>query len=259
MTLPYSVTKIGMRNQIADLYRVDLDKYKFLDKNNNDIYQNQRLINKLSEIIYNTVLTKFPKLKEQENYLKDMVSLGLKYRIPIKWRSPSGLHIAPEYLVVNKEQISYIVGKLHRFTHLSRIPNKIDKRKMINSIVPNFIHSLDAAHVNAVINSMKDKGLPILTIHDCFGTHPNHIDMLNKVVREEFIKLYPDNKDYLEQFHDNYTNLLQQQLNKNKNKLSNNKLSNNNNTPNNTPNIPKLPDKGSLNLKSVLKSHYFII
>lgn len=41
---------------------------------------------------------------------------------------------------------------------------------------------------------------PILTVHDCFGTQPNYIDVLQFRLKEEFIKLYVNNK-FLNFFH----------------------------------------------------------
>ena len=55
----------------------------------------------------------------------------------------------------------------------------MDSRKQTQSIIPNIIHSLDANHLISLINNaIKDKFSPIITIHDCFGTHPNKMEIL---------------------------------------------------------------------------------
>lgn len=73
--------------------------------------------------------------------------------------------------------------------------------KQINAIIPNIVHSLDAAHLMNVIISAESKGIaPVITVHDCFGTHPNKMDALQYEVKKEFILLYSEH-NFLETFH----------------------------------------------------------
>jgi DNA-directed RNA polymerase len=73
--------------------------------------------------------------------------------------------------------------------------------KQINAVIPNIVHSLDAAHLMNVVNSIEDKGIgPVITVHDCFGTHPNKMGDLQYEVKKEFILLYTDH-GFLETFH----------------------------------------------------------
>jgi DNA-directed RNA polymerase len=73
--------------------------------------------------------------------------------------------------------------------------------KQINAIIPNIVHSLDGAHLMNVIISAESKGIgPVITVHDCFGTHPNRMAALQYEVKKEFILLYTDH-DFLEVFH----------------------------------------------------------
>lgn len=52
-----------------------------------------------------------------------------------------------------------------------------------------------------VINTAESKGIgQVITVHDCFGTHPNRMADLQKEVKKEFILLYTD-QDFLELFH----------------------------------------------------------
>tara|TARA_B100000482_G_scaffold191863_1_gene178074 strand:+ start:448 stop:3942 length:3495 start_codon:yes stop_codon:yes gene_type:complete len=68
---------------------------------------------------------------------------------------------------------------------------RVDKRKMKSSIMPNFIHSLDAEHMRRVIERMTDgERLDFFAVHDSFGTHPSRIDELREAVREGFYDMY---------------------------------------------------------------------
>jgi DNA-directed RNA polymerase len=79
--------------------------------------------------------------------------------------------------------------------------NKLDRLKQTNAIIPNIIHSLDATHLINLINNSVDIGFaPIITVHDCFGTHPNKMDELAFMVKKEFVLLYSQD-NFLETYH----------------------------------------------------------
>jgi DNA-directed RNA polymerase len=62
--------------------------------------------------------------------------------------------------------------------------------------MPNFVHSLDAANVVklCVDNQIVCRKVDLLTIHDCFGAHINHISLVKEKVREGFMYIYTDDK-----------------------------------------------------------------
>lgn len=86
------------------------------------------------------------------------------------------------------------------------LPNKdkLDKRAIKRAFMPNFIHSMDAANIHILIDKLikNNINIPIFTIHDCFATTPNNMELLNLYVKEAFINLYFD-EDYLKKMHDN--------------------------------------------------------
>ena len=60
-----------------------------------------------------------------------------------------------------------------------------------SGITANFVHSLDAAHMRYVINSMADSGIKdFWAVHDDFGTHAADIDTMMRIIREEFVELH---------------------------------------------------------------------
>ena len=87
-----------------------------------------------------------------------------------------------------KTNLFLSIGGNNRNIVIKEFTEKLDKRKQNQAIIPNIIHSLDANHLMSVINySYKHLPFPIITIHDCFGTHPNHMEDLEKIVKLEFI------------------------------------------------------------------------
>lgn len=82
--------------------------------------------------------------------------------------------------------------------YILRLPsNKMNKIKQVNATIPNIIHSLDASHLYKVIDLMAIKNIhQFITIHDCFGSHPNNIEIMSKLVKISFIEMY-SNPEYI--------------------------------------------------------------
>lgn len=97
-------------------------------------------------------------------------------------------------LAANKKSsvcdISYVRQKPKKFEYYSfkrkkRVAmvlqintNKLDASKLKNSIVPNFVHHLDAEALKYTVLKCKDLEIPIATVHDCFIIP---LDFLEKV------------------------------------------------------------------------------
>jgi DNA-directed RNA polymerase len=61
----------------------------------------------------------------------------------------------------------------------------------VDSIAPNFVHSLDAAHLVRVVNACAADGInDILTVHDSFAVHAPHAVQLNQIIRREMGMMY---------------------------------------------------------------------
>jgi DNA-directed RNA polymerase len=120
---------------------------------------------------------------------------------------------------------------------------------------------MDASNIVLLINSIKslefNNNIPILTIHDCFSTNANYIELLNYHVKLAFLSIYK-NKNFIENYHKNIINYLKNYglnfinndteilLISNKNKIIKHKL----------PNLPVL--NKTLDLEdNILFSKYF--
>lgn len=59
-----------------------------------------------------------------------------------------------------------------------RRPNVMKQK---NAFPPNFIHSLDSSHMMLTSLFCEREGITFVSVHDCFWTHPNSVDTMNKV------------------------------------------------------------------------------
>ena len=85
-----------------------------------------------------------------------------------------------------------ILGKRKQITVKKAIKGKINLRKQNEGICPNLVHSFDASNISILIKQLlkNKKNINILTIHDCFASSANNIELMNLHVKLAFVFLY---------------------------------------------------------------------
>jgi DNA-directed RNA polymerase len=99
------------------------------------------------------------------------------------------------------------------------------------AISPNYIHSLDAAHMFLVLAAMLSHEITdFCMIHDSYGCHANDVPLMAKTTREEFAGMH--RKNQLQFFKEDVEKSL-------------------------GVNLPDVPTQGDFDVDSVLESQYF--
>lgn len=205
MTLAYGSGRYGFSENLkSDIIKPWQDEHEdnpiFLDKSQASNY--------MAGLIWDAVSTTVVKAVEGMSWMQSIAREISKNGEAIAWMSPNGLPIQQ-----NKFETEMIPFKL-RFSgantriYLPKESGNIDKRGQIQAISPNFIHSMDACHMQRVINSEYEKGNKnFFMIHDSFGTDLAHANSLFNTIREEIVKMY-DGKNYLEEWLEDVSYLL---------------------------------------------------
>jgi DNA-directed RNA polymerase len=144
----------------------------------------------------------------------------------ITWTTPSGFPAAQAYYVAQEHRIN---SRLHGPVKIRVMSEKdeADITRHASGLAPNFVHSLDAAHLHRVSAKAASRGITSLAmIHDDYGTHAADSEELFKLIREEFVSMYQEH-DPLEELRAKY------------------------------PYMPFPPAKGSLDITGVLASDFF--
>jgi DNA-directed RNA polymerase len=70
--------------------------------------------------------------------------------------------------------------------------------KQNRGIIPNIIHSLDAANISILVNKMIDDDIKmnLLTIHDAFATNANYVDDLTYQIKLAFLVIYSNKEPF---------------------------------------------------------------
>ena len=126
----------------------------------------------------------------------------------IRWTTPSGFPVIYEAFVENefkekaiiscsKRKVKPIITKEDgskeetdtiRIQHVGKEPTDKPKiRSFMSGISPNFVHSMDAAHMSKVISKW---GADFGAVHDSFSVHACDVDELLDLIKEEFIIMY---------------------------------------------------------------------
>lgn len=178
MTTPYGVTLNG----IADKLRQDGFTEGLDEPWKGSIFLSQRLERAITDVV--------SKAKEIMRWLQvDVAELLAKQNQGCSWITPAGCIVIQEYRKPIEVRARV---KKHRYTIYRENPNgkvRVDKQK--KTIVANFVHSMDAAHMMLTVNALHRVGLTSFAmIHDSFGVHACDIPILNTLLRREFVQMY---------------------------------------------------------------------
>lgn len=108
----------------------------------------------------------------------------------IWWRSPSGFPASQAYFKPNEHRIrTRLHGPVKIKVHSEG--DEPDAGRHASGLAPNFVHSLDAAHLHLTCADAAAAGITSLAmIHDDYGTHAADSQKLYDVIRKQFVAMY---------------------------------------------------------------------
>ena len=230
MTLAYGSKQYGFKGQI-----IEDTLEPAIGSGHGDMFtaSTTALAAYLAKLIWNSVTVTVVKAVEGMKWLQEVASLVCQNNNVVTWHTPMGLPVQQNYMEVNIKAFQMrFLGTRKRF-YVPELTGEIANRKQAQGIAPNFIHSMDASHLQWSINRCLDKGIKHYSmIHDSYATCPAQADTLFHTVREAFVEMYTSN-DVLMNFKEDMQGLVAPDVK-----------------------IPDPPVKGTLNIKCVLESLY---
>ncbi|CAI5760158.1 unnamed protein product [Candida verbasci] len=146
------------------------------------------LVMNVNRMLTSFNLKTFQYLTDKDEDISTILDSPKSYS-PIIWTTPIQFPVVQIYRNIPKRSYT---GHYFDYTH-KLYP--MDKRKNMNGVAPNFIHSLDAAHLSLTCNEVGK--MTFSAIHDCYWTHANKVEEMSRVLREKFVELH--SIDILEQ------------------------------------------------------------
>jgi DNA-directed RNA polymerase len=217
MTTPYGVTERTIYKQI-------------LKKKGAFLKDPKKCCRYLAKVLVESIPEVAVEAAKIMNWLRDLAQAIAKANRGMVWTSPTGFVVVHER---RKPKAVRVTTKDRTFLlyHYDK-KRKIDVRKQADGIVAHFVHSLDAAHMMRTINCLVAAGIHHFAIvHDSYGVHACDVDILNRVLREEFVRIYsePVLQIFLDEQRKAHPDI----------------------------DLPDLPQLGSLDIRQVLTSQYF--
>src|SRR5262249_31599019 len=145
----------------------------------------------LAKAVGRTVEELMPRIVEGMNYLASMSSILAGQQRFVQWFSPTGFPVCNRYPEIDYETIKLPGdggGEIRFRVGTGAIPGTAVVADCVNGLAPNFIHSLDAAHLVRVINACvaADPSITdLLAVHDCFYCLAPDAVRVNRIIRRE--------------------------------------------------------------------------
>jgi DNA-directed RNA polymerase len=106
----------------------------------------------------------------------------------MEWVTPSSLPVANRYYELNMIKVSCLRGseRIAQRKIADGVTDEIDVDGAVSGSAPNFVHSLDAAHLIKTVNAAVSEGITdLLTVHDCFYCLAPQASRLHKIISEQ--------------------------------------------------------------------------
>lgn len=235
MTLSYGSGKYGFRQNIIDdviIPAQDGGDVSFMIGEDNLGFS---AAGYLAGLITEAVKVRVAKAVEAMEFLQKIAGMITKADEVVNWITPVGLPVQQQQMKYNSSTVKVRICGSVRKIWKNEETNQIDKEKQRQSVSPNFVHSLDASHLQLVVYAARQEGMTNFNmIHDSFATDLANSGRFFNIIREQFVAMY-ENYDVLEAFKAHVTPLFDEK---------------------NLKKLPQVPDKGKLDIVEVLKSSY---
>lgn len=188
MTFAYSSKQRGFSDQILEdtLRPAELDGLELPEG-----LTTMGLASFLAKINYESVCETVIKAGEAMEWLSNAARKVAKQNLPIAWHTPLGFPVVQAYRNYKPIRVETNLNGKRVTMSIQEETLKIDSRKSASAIAPNFVHSLDAAHLQLVADRSTQEGIHNLAfIHDAFGTHACDMPRFYGIIRETFVELY---------------------------------------------------------------------
>lgn len=223
MTVPYGVTRRGMRDQLIQEMRDSKPEHRAVDADF------------LAAMNYEAIGNVVVAARQAMDWLREAAKVAASAGKPVRWTTPAGLLVLQDYRKDVGDELDFtVLGRRFRVL-LQRTGDELAPRKQALGISPNFVHSLDAAHLMRTVLFCMGEGMTeFAMIHDSYGCHAGHAGRLRDALRDAFVEQY--SQPVLEAFRAELVEQLPPEV---------------------AEQLPPLPPMGTLDLELVKQSEYF--
>lgn len=188
MTTPYGVTLRTATEYVIDDYLREglgptFDKTEY-----------RRAATLLMSAVWPAIGDVVVKGREAMDWLRKSARIIMKAKSDdteiISWQTPSGFPACQDYFVAEVHRINtWLHGPIK--IRVMAESDEPDVNRHATGLAPNFVHSLDAAHLHLTTADCASQGITSLAmIHDDYGTHAADAQKLFDTIRKQFVAMY---------------------------------------------------------------------
>lgn len=179
MTSVYGVTLIGAReqiqNRIAEIKGFPEDKLFPASM-------------KLASLTLTSLGDIFAGASRTMDWLGDSAQKISSRGHEVQWMTPIGLPVIQPYRRSERVIVRTMMQRVTLESQGGHMPVSSARQK--SAFPPNFVHSIDSAHMLLTGITCNKEGLSFAAVHDSFWTNAAYVDRMNEVLRDEFIRLH---------------------------------------------------------------------
>ena len=167
------------------------------------------------------------------DWFSKVADICVKAETPIRWTTPIGYPVKQDYRRYRMRSIKTRIGSTIRQHKLREETDKFDRRKMINGLAPNWVHSMDAALMYHTILEASLHGITdFAVVHDSFAVRAQDAEVLHRSITTAAAVMFSE--DWLAKFKQEVETYLPPDIR-----------------------LPELPQYGTLDPACVRESKYF--
>lgn len=188
MTQPYGSTTHSCRNYVHAWY---LERVRNGQRDPFDDNNRFKATAYLSSKIWEAINVVVGKPREAMAWLQGVARTLCDENIPMDWVSPSGFPVHQAYEQFGVKSIRTKIGEKILRVKFREDIGKLSRKRQAQGSSPNFVHSLDAACLHLTVNKCRERGIESFAmVHDSYGTHAPHCDLMAEVIRETLHEIF---------------------------------------------------------------------
>ena len=181
MTLPYGATKRACVDSVLDwLSELDSPDFPATSRMTDAQFCTEHLWEAIGDVVISA--------RKGMDWVQKAASSMAKKGHPITWTTPTGFVVHQARHKIKTKRVRTQLGGAVML-QIGEFTEELDSRKQSAGSAPNYIHSMDASHMQLTIMRMTE-GTDFAMIHDSFGTYACDTDELDIAIREAFVDLY---------------------------------------------------------------------
>jgi DNA-directed RNA polymerase len=188
MIVPYGGTKRSCLTHVrAWVYEVNDELHMWDDK---EVYS---IALPLHHYVWHALDTVVVAARKAMKFLRDLMRVNCSLNMPMVWTTPTGFMAWQDIKEVKSKSVDLQMFGRVRIGY-NEPTDALNKSKMSSSFPPNFVHSMDAAHLMRTVAASLDCGIrDFALVHDSYGVPFGHVEKFHRIIRQEFVNIYRHN------------------------------------------------------------------